>query len=82
MLDRCPHRDIKLSGGLVREGELVCPGHFWRFALHTGQRTDAALGAATIHPSRIVDGWVEALIPDPPPPVSMREWLLAQARSR
>lgn len=81
MLDRCPHRDIKLSGGIIREGELVCPGHFWRFDLQTGQRTDAPLASATIHPSRVVDGWVEALIPDPPAPVSMRAWLLAQARS-
>lgn len=79
LLDRCPHRDIRLSSGVISEGELVCSGHFWRFDLHTGRRTDAPVHAATIHPSRVVDGWVEALVPDPPVPVSMREWLLAQA---
>ena len=26
IVDRCPHRDIALSGGIVRGGELVCPG--------------------------------------------------------
>lgn len=82
MLDRCPHRDIRLSGGVVDDGELVCPGHFWRFDVCTGARTDAPAQAATVHDSRVVDGWVEALIPAPPAPVSMREWLLAQARER
>ncbi|WP_296607161.1 Rieske 2Fe-2S domain-containing protein, partial [Nocardioides sp.] len=40
LLDRCPHRDVALSGGTVRDGTLICPGHFWRFDLTTGQRTD------------------------------------------
>ena len=31
--------------------------------------------------SRVVDGWVEALMPAPAPRQSMREWLLSQARS-
>ena len=54
--DRCPHRDIRLSGGVVRDGELVCPGHFWRFDVRTGHRTDAVSGGVTLHESRIVDG--------------------------
>ena len=80
LLDRCPHRDIRLSGGVVRDGELVCPGHFWRFDTGTGERVDAPAGGATVHPSRVVDGWVEALVPDPPRPTTMRAWLLDQAR--
>lgn len=80
LLDRCPHRDIRLSGGIVSEGELVCPGHFWRFDTRDGTRTDIAGEGARVHESRVVDGWVEALVPDPPAPVSMREWLLARAR--
>lgn len=82
LLDRCPHRDIALSGGVVRDGELVCPGHFWRFDLRTGRRTDALSAAATTLATRVVDGWVEVLVPDPPPAASMREWLLAQAAAR
>lgn len=81
LLDRCPHRDIRLSGGVVRDGQLVCGGHFWRFDLSTGSRTDDPAWAATIHPSRVVDGWIEASIPTPAAPVSMRAWLLEQARS-
>lgn len=80
LLDRCPHRDIALSGGMVRDGTLVCPGHFWRFDLQTGQRTDLPERGATIYPTRVIDGWVEALLPPVAPRRSMREWLLDRAR--
>lgn len=81
MLDRCPHRDIALSGGIVRDGALVCPGHFWRFDLATGARTDLPDRGATVYPTRVADGWVEALLPAAEPRLPMREWLLSQARS-
>jgi nitrite reductase/ring-hydroxylating ferredoxin subunit len=80
LLDRCPHRDIPLSGGIVKDGTLVCPGHFWRFDVRTGQRTDLPEQGATVYPTRVVDGWVEALLPPAKPRPPMREWLLAQAR--
>jgi pimeloyl-ACP methyl ester carboxylesterase/nitrite reductase/ring-hydroxylating ferredoxin subunit len=80
LLDRCPHRDIALSGGIVKDGALVCPGHFWRFDLPSGARTDLPDRGATVYPTRVVDGWVEALLPPVPPRQSMREWLLTQAR--
>jgi len=80
MLDRCPHRDVALSRGTVVDGTLTCPGHFWRFDLQTGARTDAPERAATLYPTRVVDGWVEALLPPAQPPQSMRAWLLEQAR--
>lgn len=81
MLDRCPHRDIAVSGGLVREGLLTCPGHFWRFSLTDGRRTDEPGEVLSLYPTRVSeDGWVEAVLPPPAPRRSMREWLLAQAR--
>lgn len=30
-IDRCPHRDARLSGGWTCEGRLVCPYHGWEF---------------------------------------------------
>lgn len=82
MLDRCPHRDVALSGGVVKDGTLVCPGHFWRFDLATGERTDLPERGATVYRTRVVDGWVEAELPAPTPRQSIREWLLAEAQAR
>lgn len=31
MLDRCPHRNVPLSGGRVHAGQIECPYHGWRF---------------------------------------------------
>lgn len=31
LLDRCPHRGVALSLGQVRDGEIECPFHGWRF---------------------------------------------------
>lgn len=31
MLDRCPHRALKLSDGCVKAGTIACPYHGWRF---------------------------------------------------
>jgi nitrite reductase/ring-hydroxylating ferredoxin subunit len=81
MLDRCPHRNIPLSRGLVNDGILTCPGHFWRFDLTTGERSDLPEVRATLYPTRVTDGWVEASLPPPAPRRSMREWLLAQAHA-
>ena len=81
MLDRCPHRDFPLSRGLVKDGMLTCPGHFWRFDVTTGERSDLPGIRTTLFPTRVADGWVEASLPPPAPRRSMREWLLAQARA-
>lgn len=81
MLDRCPHRDVRVSGGIVRDGLLTCPGHFWRFDLTDGHRTDEPAQVLSLYPTRVDDeGWVWARLPDPVPRLSMREWLLEQAR--
>lgn len=83
MLDRCPHRDVRLSGGVVRDGLLTCPGHFWRFDLTDGHRTDDPGQVLSLYPTRVdEEGWVWARLPAPAPPLSMREWLLQQARQR
>lgn len=31
LFDRCPHRNVQLSGGRVIEGKLQCPYHGWEF---------------------------------------------------
>jgi nitrite reductase/ring-hydroxylating ferredoxin subunit len=77
--DVCAHRSTTLSGGLVRDGILTCPGHFWRYDLRTGQCINRPDRIASYR-CRVVDGWVDVLVPDPAPVLGMRASLLAAAR--
>ena len=79
--DACAHRQTALSGGLVRDGVLTCPGHFWRYDLRTGQCVNRPDRVAS-YQCRVVDGWVDVLVPDPAPVVGIRAMLLAAARQR
>ena len=79
--DVCAHRGAALSGGIVRDSILTCPGHFWRYDLRTGQCLHQP-ERVTSYPCRVTSGWVDVLVPDPEPVLSMREMLLAEARRR
>lgn len=77
--DRCAHREIALSGGLVRDGVLTCPGHFWRYDLRTGHCLHQPETVPT-YACTVEDGWVVVDVPSPPPAMSVREMLVAHAR--
>jgi nitrite reductase (NADH) small subunit len=79
--DACAHKGTALSGGLVRDGVLTCPGHFWRYDLRTG-RCLHSQDQVESYPCRVADGWVEVLIPEPEAALPMRQRLLAEARRR
>ena len=54
--DSCPHRGAGLSEGTVRNGEVVCPWHGWRYGLCDGEcSTLPGSMPATIFATR-VDG--------------------------
>ena len=77
--NRCLHQDSPLHGGWVRDGVLVCPLHFWRYRADDG----ALLGGPGCLESLVVsevDGRVLVDVPDPPPPMPLRDQLLARAR--
>ena len=38
--DTCPHMGASLSGGMVEEGVVTCPWHYWRFRLQDGAWDD------------------------------------------
>ena len=66
LIDRCPHRNVPLSEGQVRDGTLMCAYHGWRFArdgacVHVpaldGQ-ADRASWAAEAFPTRESQGFV------------------------
>jgi nitrite reductase/ring-hydroxylating ferredoxin subunit len=33
----CPHEDVALAGGELRDAAITCPGHGYRFDLRTGR---------------------------------------------
>lgn len=78
--DQCPHRDIALSGGLVRDGLVTCPGHFRRFDLRTGHCIGRPWEAVRSYECAVVDGWVQIDLGKAQPRASLRELLLAHAR--
>lgn len=76
--NRCAHQDSPLAGGIVRDGVLSCPLHFWRYHARTGQLVGTRR-ALERFPVDVVDGEAFVELPDPPPPMSLREQLLQRA---
>lgn len=77
--NRCLHQESPLAEGRVFGGQLGCPLHFWRYELPSGRHTGNR-GTLPSYPVEVIDGEVFVEIPDPEPPMSMRERLLKHAR--
>ena len=77
--NRCLHQDAPLHDGWVRDGVLVCPLHFWRYRVDDGTLLDGP-GCLEALVVTEVDGRVFVDLPDPPPPMPLRDQLLARAR--
>ncbi|MDB5440153.1 MAG: hypothetical protein JWM33_2580 [Caulobacteraceae bacterium] len=73
LVDRCPHRNMPLSGGALRDGAVECPYHGWRFAadgacLAVPGATSPAQATAQALPVRIAHGLVWTCVsPEPAP---------------
>lgn len=79
--NRCLHKGAQLHDGLVRDGVLTCPLHFWRYRLSDGRRVGSDVGLEPL-PVTVVDGEILVRPPTPPTaPASMRELLLDHART-
>jgi nitrite reductase/ring-hydroxylating ferredoxin subunit len=74
----CPHKQNPLADGLVRDGCLICPGHWYAFDLDTGACRNANEGGLPLHPVVEVDGTLVADVTVEPQP-SWSERLRAHA---
>lgn len=76
--NQCLHQASPLAGGLVRGGVLVCPLHFWMYDVPAGtlRGSDEQLPRYDVE---VIDGEVFVDLPPEPPPMSMRQQLLAHA---
>lgn len=79
--DTCLHKGLSLSGGLLRDGHLTCPGHWWRYDVHTGGLAEHPGVATDTFPISVRDGVVVVTVPPVEPTLSWRETLLRAARS-
>lgn len=72
LLDRCPHRNMALSRGAIRDGQIECPYHGWRFdargacTMTPGAERPAPHGA-TVLPVRVLDGLIWTSLASAPP---------------
>lgn len=77
--DACHHRGTALSGGLLRDGVVTCPAHFWQYDVRTGQRHDTEGEALSTYAVEVVGDAVEVTVPDLAREPTLREILLAHA---
>ncbi len=75
----CAHLGGPLAGGLVRDGTVTCPLHWWRYDLATGRRRGGDQIQQQTFPVTVIDGEVVVDVPEPQPVGGMRELLLRHA---
>ena len=63
--DKCPHKGVPLSQGIVHGKRVACPLHDWKINLDTGLAAAPDEGCAARYPVRVVDGRVSlSLVPE------------------
>ena len=78
--NECLHQASRLAGGLVKDGVITCPLHFWRYEADTGAKCGEPGLRLDCYPVRIESGTVLVDLPEPEPSRSMREMMLDHAR--
>lgn len=78
--NECLHQASPLAGGLVKEGVITCPLHFWRYEATSGVKCGEPGLRLDSYPVRLESGTVLVEIPEPAPARSMREMMLDHAR--
>ena len=76
----CPHNGGPLTEGLVRDGVVTCPWHWYSYELATGRCRTAAGYELRRYPVVLVGGQPHAALPAPEPARSWSEILRAHAR--
>lgn len=62
----CPHAGGNLAAGPIDGTCVTCPWHHWQFDLDSGACVLSEAARLTHYESRVVDGYVEARLPDRP----------------
>jgi nitrite reductase/ring-hydroxylating ferredoxin subunit len=78
----CPHKGGPLAEGLVRDGVVTCPWHWYGYELATGRCRTAEGYELRRYPVVLVSGKPHAVLRAPAPPRSWSQILRAHARAR
>ncbi len=78
----CLHRGGPVAEGIVRDGVVTCPWHFWRYDLASGELLGDRAQGLRRYPVTVHDGIVHVDVPPPEPELSWKERLLRAARER
>lgn len=76
----CPHKSGPLAEGLVKDGAVRCPWHWYTFDLATGECRNANETSLRRHEVVDVDGRPHARLSPPPATTSWADRLRAHAR--
>ena len=76
----CPHNGGPLAEGLVRDGVVTCPWHWYSYELATGRCRTAAGYQLRRYPVAMVDGRPHVTLPAAAPARSWSQILRAHAR--
>ena len=76
----CPHKGGPLAEGLVRDGVVTCPWHWYSYELATGRCRTAAGYELRRYPVVMVDGRPHAALPAAAPARSWSQILREHAR--
>ncbi|MGH8929903.1 MAG: Rieske (2Fe-2S) protein, partial [Egibacteraceae bacterium] len=77
---RCPHRRGPLAEGVVRDGVVTCPWHWYRFDVRTGECLNAPAYRLRRYAVIERDGDLLVEIPPPEPQPTWSDILRAHAR--
>jgi nitrite reductase/ring-hydroxylating ferredoxin subunit/FMN phosphatase YigB (HAD superfamily) len=81
LTDTCLHKGFSLSEGMLRDGHVTCPGHWWRYDVHSGALAEHHGVGLTTYPVRVSAGDVVVTVPPAQPTLSWREMLLKHAQT-
>ncbi len=70
--DLCPHMGASLGSGPLRDGEVTCPWHAWRFRLCDGAWCDNPRLKVDVFEVRVVGDAIEVRVTPPRPLATSR----------
>ncbi len=54
----CPHKQGKLSEGIVHDEEVTCPMHNWVIDLNSGEATGGDCGCTEVYETKVEDDFI------------------------